>query len=337
MSELRKDPVTDRWVIIAKERGKRPSDFTDIVREEAGKGFCPFCPGNEDVVPPEVLAYRKPGSPPNGPGWRLRVVPNKFPALTDKEALEKHGNGMYDVMSGVGMHEVIIENPAHEATLSTMAVHEVEDVLWAYRDRLATLAADSRFSSVIIFKNQGMAAGATVQHSHSQLIALPIIPRQIKEELEGAKNYYTYKERCIFCDIVDQEHQQEKRVISENDEFIAVCPYAPRFPFEVWIIPKTHSAHYQETSKHDIESFSMMLSETLKRLDQVLDTPPYNFFLHSAPFRQDDSAYYHWHLEIIPKLTRIAGFEWGSGFYINPTPPEESAKFLRDAIITNKE
>lgn len=333
MSELRKDPVVDRWVIIARERGKRPSDFAGFDTNKA-KGFCPFCPGNEDVVPPEILAYRKPGSKPNGPGWRLRVVANKFPALKEQEELHKHGDGMYDMMNGVGRHEVIIETPVHELTLSTMSVHAVEDVLWAYRDRLESLAKDERFQSVIIFKNQGMAAGATLEHSHSQLIALPIIPKQIKEELAGAKKYYEYKERCIFCDIVDQELSQQNRIICKNQDYIAICPYAPRFPFEIWIIPKEHNARYQETNKEKIESLSIILAETLKRLDAVLDIPPYNFVLHSAPFRQEVGQYFHWHLEIMPKLTRVAGFEWGSGFHINPTPPEESAKYLREAKIS---
>lgn len=333
MSELRKDPVVDRWVIIARERGKRPSDFAGFDTNKA-KGFCPFCPGNEDVVPPEILAYRKPGSKPNGPGWRLRVVANKFPALKEQEELHKHGDGMYDMMNGVGRHEVIIETPVHELTLSTMSVHAVEDVLWAYRDRLESLAKDERFQSVIIFKNQGMAAGATLEHSHSQLIALPIIPKQIKEELAGAKRYYEYKERCIFCDIVDQELSQQNRIICKNQDYIAICPYAPRFPFEIWIIPKEHNARYQETNKEKIESLSIILAETLKRLDAVLDIPPYNFVLHSAPFRQQVGQYFHWHLEIMPKLTRVAGFEWGSGFHINPTPPEESAKYLREAKIS---
>jgi UDPglucose--hexose-1-phosphate uridylyltransferase len=260
-------------------------------------------------------------------------VPNKFPALKDRERLAKHGDGMYDMMSGVGLHEVIIETPDHELTLSTMPAYGVEDVLWAYRDRLEALAGDERFQSVIIFKNQGMAAGATLEHAHSQLIALPIIPKQIKEEIAGARKYFDYKERCIFCDMIDQELSQGSRLVGENQDYIAFCPYAPRFPFEVWIMPKKHGASYRKTSKEHIESLSIILSETLKRLDTVLDVPPYNFVLHSAPFRQDVDTYFHWHLEIMPKLTRIAGFEWGSGFHINPTPPEESAKYLRDAKL----
>ncbi len=336
MSELRKDPVIDRWVIIAKERGKRPSDFAGS-QDSHLQAFCPFCPGNEDVVPPEVLAYRDPDSKPNGPGWRLRVVPNKFPALRDEGSIWKHGECIYDKMSGIGLHEVIIETPDHGLTLATMEPRAVEDVVWAYRDRLMAIARDERFNSVIIFKNQGQAAGATLDHSHSQLIALPIIPSQIKEELEGAKRYFAFKERCVYCDIVDQELRHRERLVGENRDYLAICPYAPRFPFEVWIIPKNHGAVFQETSKFGLENFAMMLSETLKRLAEVLEDPPYNFVLHTAPLRQDVGRHYHWHLEIMPKLTRVAGFEWGSGFFINPTPPEEAAKYLREARITLEE
>ncbi|MBN2233147.1 MAG: galactose-1-phosphate uridylyltransferase [Deltaproteobacteria bacterium] len=330
MSELRKDPVVDRWVIISKERGRRPSDFATTEPVYSGS-FCPFCPGNEDIVPPEILAYRDSGSQPNGPGWRLRVVPNKFPAVTDSVDLDKRGDGIYDRMNGMGVHEVIIETPKHDVTLASMPVSGVEDVLWAYRERLLALSRDDRLQSGIIFKNHGVVAGASVNHSHSQLIALPVVPKQIKEELKGALNHYHYRERCLFCDIIYQELGSQTRMICESDAFIAFSPYAPRFPFETWIIPKTHQSRFEDTDKAGIERFAVILSDILQRLDRVLDNPPYNFVLHSAPFRQDCNAYYHWHLEIMPKLTRIAGFEWGSGFHINPTPPEETARFMRDA------
>lgn len=330
MSELRKDPVVDRWVIISKERGRRPSDFATTEPVYSGS-FCPFCPGNEDIVPPEILAYREPGSKPNGPGWRLRVVPNKFPAVTENVDLDKRGDGIYDHMNGMGVHEVIIETPEHDVTLASMPVNGVEDVLWAYRERLLALSRDPRLQSVIIFKNHGLVAGASVSHSHSQLIGLPVVPKQIKEELKGALNHYHYRERCLFCDIIYQELGNQSRMICDNDAFIAFSPYAPRFPFETWIIPKTHQSRFEDTDKAGIEHFAAILSDILQRLDRVLDNPPYNFVLHSAPFRQDFDSYYHWHLEIMPKLTRIAGFEWGSGFHINPTPPEEAARYMRDA------
>ncbi|MCK5540758.1 MAG: galactose-1-phosphate uridylyltransferase [Deltaproteobacteria bacterium] len=333
MSELRKDPIVDRWVIISRERGKRPSEFSSL-KQERKSGFCPFCPGNEDVVPPEILAYRQPGSQSNDSNWRLRVVPNKFPALHIEGDLVRQGDGVYDMMNGIGAHEVVIETPDHQATLSTMPIEAVEDVLWAYRDRIRDLAGDERFRYILVFKNHGLAAGATVEHSHSQIIALPIVPKRAKEEVEGAKKFYEYKERCVFCDIIQQEINQGLRMVSENHEFIAICPYAPRFPFETWILPKRHTHDYQANSKNMIEGLALILSDTLKRLNRVLDAPPYNFILHTAPVNyHDTSNYYHWHMEIIPKLTRVAGFEWGSGFYINPTPPEESAKFLRDAKI----
>ncbi|HDS15948.1 MAG TPA: galactose-1-phosphate uridylyltransferase [Proteobacteria bacterium] len=333
MSELRKDPIVDRWVIISRERGKRPSEFSTM-KQERKSGFCPFCPGNEDVVPPEILAYRQPGSQSNDQNWRLRVVPNKFPALHIEGDIMRQGDGVYDKMNGIGAHEVIIETPDHQATLATMPIETVEDVLWAYRDRIRDLAGDGRFRYILVFKNQGLAAGATVEHSHSQIIALPIVPKRAKEEVDGAKKFYDYKERCVFCDIIQQEINQGLRMVSENHEFIAICPFAPRFPFETWILPKKHTHDYQNNSKNMIEGLALILSDTLKRLNRVLDTPPYNFIMHTAPVNYiDTSTFYHWHIEIIPKLTRVAGFEWGSGFYINPTPPEESAKFLRDAKI----
>ncbi len=227
-----------------------------------------------------------------------------------------------------------IENPDHQATLATMPIEAVEDVLWAYRDRIRDLSGDQRFRYILVFKNQGLAAGATVEHSHSQIIALPIVPKRAKEEIDGARKFYDYKERCIFCDIIQQEINQGVRLVNENQGFITICPYAPRFPFEVWILPKQHNHEYQSNSKEMIENLALTLSDTLKRLNRVLDTPPYNFILHTTPVNHiDTSLYYHWHIEIIPKLTRVAGFEWGSGFYINPTPPEESARFLREAQI----
>ncbi len=333
MSELRKDPIIDRWVIISQERGKRPSEFSSL-KQEKRSGFCPFCVGNEDVVPPEILAYRQPGSQANDANWRLRVVPNKFPALHIEGDLIRRGDGVYDMMNGIGAHEIVIENPDHQATLATMPIDAVKDVLWAFKDRIHDLAGDKRFRYVMVFKNHGRAAGATLEHSHSQIIALPIVPKRVKEEVDGAKKYYDYKERCAFCDIIQQEINQGVRMVNENHEFVAICPYAPRFPFETWILPKHHSHDYQEISKEMIEGLALILSDTLKRTNRVLDTPPFNFVLHTAPVNHHDvSDHFHWHIEIIPKLTRVAGFEWGTGFYINPTPPEESAKFLRDAKI----
>lgn len=329
MSELRKDPITGRWVIISSERGKRPADFHDQRGKKRG-GFCPFDTGNERTTPGEILAYRQEGSAPNGPGWRLRVVPNKFPALQIEGELSKQGEGIFDKMNGVGAHEVIIETPDHNATLATLPQKAVEEVLWAYRHRMDDLKKDKRFQYTLIFKNEGLAAGATLEHPHSQLIALPIVPIQVQEELEGCRRHYDIKERCIFCDIIRQEMQGGARVVLETPLFIALAPYAPRFPFETWILPKKHVSCYACSTNEDYRDLAGLLQNILKRMDRALSHPPYNYVIHTSPFRDERNDYYHWHIEFMPKLTSIAGFEWGSGFHINPTTPEEAARFLRD-------
>jgi UDPglucose--hexose-1-phosphate uridylyltransferase len=332
--ELRKDPITGRWVIISTDRSKRPSDFSREKVVLKGSQFCPFCPGNESKTPPEIMAYR-PGE--NGrrdiPGWNLRVVPNKFPALGIEGDLDRQADGMFDKMNGIGAHEVVIETPNHEETLATMPVRRVEDVLWAFRDRILDLKQDRRFKYILVFKNYGDAAGASLEHPHSQLIALPILPKQVVEELEGAKHYFANKERCIFCDIIRQEMAERVRVAAENPDFVTLCPYAPRFPFETWILPKRHESAFENSPSHFYENLARMLHTILSRTVQVLDNPAYNLVLHTSPIQQNTNDYYHWHLEIIPKLTKTAGFEWGTGFYINPTPPEEAAKFLREATV----
>jgi UDPglucose--hexose-1-phosphate uridylyltransferase len=330
--ELRKDPITGRWVIIATDRAKRPTDFVREKVEIHGSGFCPFCSGNEAKTPPEILAYRKDGGQRDTPGWSLRVVSNKFPALGIEGTLNRQGEGLYDKMNGIGAHEVIIETPDHSMTLASMPARAVEDVLWAFRDRILDLKKDRRFKYILIFKNHGEAAGASLEHTHSQLIALPVVPKRVREEVDNAKEYYNFKERCIFCDIIRQEVEDGVRTIAENKSFIALAPYAPRFPFEMWVVPKVHQSAFEESQKHAFEQLAVILKDMLTRLDRVLDSPAYNFIIHSSPIPEASNDYYHWHFEIMPKLTKVAGFEWGTGFYINPTPPEESAKFLREAM-----
>ena len=333
MPELRKDPITGRWVIIATDRAKRPSDFVRDKVQIKGSSFCPFCYGNEAKTPPEIMAYRSDGSARNAPGWSLRVVSNKFPALGIEGSLNRQGEGLYDKMNGIGAHEVIIETPEHNLTLATLPVQRIEDVLWAYRDRIVDLKKDRRFRYILIFKNHGEAAGASLEHTHSQLIALPVVPKRVIEEVEGAKEYYSFKERCIFCDIIRQEMESRSRVIAENQDFIALAPFAPRFPFEMWITPKKHLSAFEEAQKHEFEQFAAILKDMLMRLDKVLDFPAYNHIIHTSPINETVNDYYHWHMEIMPKLTKVAGFEWGTGFYINPTSPEESAKFLRETLV----
>jgi UDPglucose--hexose-1-phosphate uridylyltransferase len=331
MPELRKDPVTGRWVIISTERRKRPSDFRLENRPFEPASFCPFCEGNEPYTPREVLSYRRGGNA-NGPGWDVRVVPNKFPALEVEGTLDRQAEGLFDKMSGVGAHEVIIETPEHNQSLATLPVVAIERVLWAFRERVLDLKQDTRFRSILIFKNHGITAGAALEHPHSQLIALPIVPRNVRDEVEGARAHFELKERCVFCDIVRQEQDSRTRVIAENAEFLAVSPYAPRFAFETWLVPKRHGSAFEDAPRHEYESLARMLKETLQRMNRALLSPPYNLIIHSAPFQTPGlEPVYHWHLELMPKLTKVAGFEWGTGFYINPTSPEEAAQVLREA------
>ena len=337
MPELRKDPITGRWVIISTDRAKRPTDFSrDPIKQKGG--FCPFCPGNESKTPPEVLGYRSstvggPEAPANSQGWRVRVVPNKFPALGIEGNLDRAPEGMFDKMNGVGAHEVIIETPEHNSTFANMPIKRVEDVIWAFRDRMIDLKRDRRFKYILIFKNHGEPAGASLEHPHSQLIALPIIPKQASEELEGAKQYFQYKERCIFCDVIRQELDEGSRVVSENQDFVTLAPFAPRFPFETWIMPKEHESAFDNSPSHVYENLARSLQTLVAKSERVLDNPAYNFVIHTSPVQDPVNDYYHWHMEFMPKLTKVAGFEWGTGFYINPTPPEEAAKFLREAPV----
>ncbi len=331
MSELRKDPVTGRWVIISTDRRKRPSDFRLESVTPGPSDSCPFCEGREQMTPRELLAHRN-GSAPNGPGWSLRVVPNQFPVLRVEGTLDRQGEGLFDKMNGIGAHEVIIETPRHEETLATMAEGDVEQVLWAFRERVQDLKQDRRFRYIIIFKNYGTAAGAHLDHSHSQLIALPIVPREVRDEIDGARTHYTAKERCVFCDIVRQETQERRRVIAENADMVAVAPYAPRFPFETWILPRRHQAAFEDAPRHEYAALGRLIGDVLRRMNRTLRTPPYNLLIHSAPLHEAVAGdFYHWHVEIIPTLTSVAGFEWATGFYYNPTSPEEAAQVLRDA------
>lgn len=337
MPELRKDPIIGRWVIISTERRRRPSDFAAMaITPGKGAEGCPFCPGREGLTPPEILAYRPEGTKgPNTPGWSLRVVPNKFPALQIEGDLGRVGVGIFDKMNGVGAHEVIIETPTHAGNLAVLPAKSVENVCWAFKERVSDLAKDRRFEYALVFKNHGAQAGATLEHPHSQLIALPIVPLQVKGELQGARSHFSQRERCIWCDILRQEIEEHDRVVVENEDFVALCPYAPRFPFETWILPRRHSGRYEESSAREFQNLAQILSDFLRRLAGILNNPPFNFVLHNAPFRPQVGdgmlgEYFHWHFEVMPTLTTIAGFEHGTGFHINPVPPEEAAKALRE-------
>ena len=334
MPELRKDPITQEWVIIATERARRPSDFTHLTMAEPDKPeyspTCPFCPGKEGLTPPEITAFRQ-GIDPDRPDWWVRVVPNKFPALAIEGDLRKRGSGMYDMMNGVGAHEVIVESPRHNLDPSMMPVEQVTEVLWAYRERYLDLRKDTRFKYILIFRNHGKVAGASLEHPHSQLIATPMVPFDVLNELQGADQYFKYHDRCIWCDMVQQELEQDKRVVCETEHFVAFEPFASKYPFETWLLPKQHQASFASATREQMGEFALLLRDALARISRCLNSPPYNFAIHTAPCTHEDSDVFHWHMVIMPRLTIAAGFEMGTGIYINVTSPEDAAQYLRDA------
>jgi UDPglucose--hexose-1-phosphate uridylyltransferase len=335
MPQLRKNPVTREWVIIASERSRRPSDFLQFEDLGSRAPFvpnCPFCPGNELMTPPEVLSYRPSSSPPNSPDWWVRVVPNKFPALVVEGDLDRIGFGMYDQMNGLGAHEIIVECPEHDRTIADVTHAQAEEIMWAYRDRCMDLSRDVRLKYIMLFRNHGRVAGASLEHAHSQLIALPMVPQDVQLQVEGAARYLEFHERCIFCDMVRQELNYGERVVCLNDHFIAFCPFAAKHPFEILVMPRYHARSYMHEDRGKISAFAALLQDALGRLNRCLNVPPYNFTLHTAPINLEREPDFHWHLAIMPRLTIAAGFEMGTGIYINVTAPEDAAGHLRNAV-----
>ena len=341
MPELRKDPIIGRWVIIATERARRPDQFSGHIHDPEETKVCPFCEGREAKTPSEVYAIRPRNPDRNGPGWDLRVFPSISPFLRVEGDLDRRGNGVYDVMNGVGAHEIVIETNQHIANMADLSEDQITRVLNCYSDRILDLEKDSRLKYVLVFKNYGKGSGGTgIRHARSQLIATPVNPKRVKEELAGARQYYEYHERCVFCDLIKQELAQKERVILDFDGFVAVSPFAARFPFETWILPKKHCCDYTCMDLESRRNLARVLKAVLLKLKIGLNDPDYNYVIHTAPFRRQKVGYwktidqdYHWHIEIMPRLTKVAGFEWGTGFYICPLPPEETAKFLREVQI----
>ena len=332
MSELRRDPIIGRWNIIDTSEPSGPEVF-EVENHALGSAKCPFCYGNEAMTPLEIYVVRPPGSAPNSSGWQLRVVSNKFPALKIEGDLGRRGMGVFDLCNGVGAHEVIIETPDHHRQMTDLSLEELEAVIKAFKVRSLDLRGDRRLKYTLIFKNFGLSAGASLEHTHSQLIALPIVPKRVQEELKGAERYFEFRDRCPYCDMLHQELQEDERLISENRSFVAFCPFMSNFPFEIWILPKEHHADFAQVNPEAIGDFARVLKETLVRMRSALSDPSYNFIIHTAPIEPREREEYHWHLELIPKLTKVAGFEWGTGFYINPTPPELAAKVLREIAL----
>lgn len=344
MSELRHDPILKRWVIIATERGLRPIEITEPPPKPKGKILaCPFCQGNEDKTPGEIYAIRPPDTLPNTPGWELRVFPNKFPAVAIEGDLDRKGLGIYDTMRGVGAHEVIVETQHHDQGLSAIPVDKLTRMLEVFVARVIDLHQDKRFRYVLIFKNYGAAAGASIPHPHTQLIATPITPITIAQELESSHEHFMAKERCLFCDIINQEMVMGDRVVMANEHFVLMTPFASRFPFELVIYPRKHCHDFSQCPPPLLAELASFMREAFARIHKGLNDPAYNYMIHTTPNavpRPGKPSYwttleydFHWHIEIIPKLSTPAGFEWGSGMYINSTPPELAAKYLRELVL----
>jgi UDPglucose--hexose-1-phosphate uridylyltransferase len=330
MPELRQDPLTGIWVMISPERKKRPQ-YLDLSREyDLKPDICPFCERNEHMTPPEIYAVRKDNSEANKTGWKLRVVPNKYPALSAKEELNKIEDQIYNKMNGVGAHEVIIESDSHDIGIGEMEVEHIKQIFISYKRRILDLKRDKRFKYIQIFKNHGIKAGSSIHHPHSQIIALPVIPSKVMNRLSNTENYFKLHDRCLLCDILDYERSYNKRVLFENRDFIVFASYAPKFPFELIICPIKHASSYERTPDKNFISLAEILKQTMKKIGKVLDNPAYNLLLHNSPFIKNCTHYFHWHMELIPIISGTGGFELATNCYINPIPPEESIQILKN-------
>jgi UDPglucose--hexose-1-phosphate uridylyltransferase len=324
--ELRKDPVVDRWVIVSTDRLGRTQEL-DAPPPPRPPADCPFCAGHEYLTPHETFALR------DANGWRIRVVPNAFPALRPAGEFRQLPDAGFERWTGIGIHEVVIECPHHEASAANLPAAQLADVFRVFRQRVRAGKSDPRLVYPMIFKNCGADAGASLAHAHSQIVLMPCVPLAAREELDGAARFLETHGRCVFCDLRDRERTAWVRMVAESAEFTAFTAFAGRFPFETWIIPAKHGSHFDEITDAQANDLGDLFRTVLRKLSLGLNDPPYNFYIHTAPLNEPPSASYHWHIEVLPRLTGIAGFEWGTGFAINPVPPEQAAEYLRAVEI----
>lgn len=337
MSEIRKDPASHTWIILAAERGKRPCDFREAAKpaKPALASNCPFCGEGEMTVPPKEHSIW-PGEIDKRTGrWLTRVLPNKFPALKASiELTQGQADHIYHLLSGVGGHDILVDSPAHNATIANMSLEQLQAMIRTYLKRYLFWKNDPRVVYTLIFRNYGSVAGASLEHPHSQLIATPVIPPRIFEELREAREYYKSNGECLFCRMIKAEFENDRsRMVFENRSMVAFCPFASRFPYETWILPKSHRATIEGLSPEEEHDLAEVLSQVFKRIDALLNDPPYNYMVHVAPLRTPGLLYYHWHIEILPRLAKPAGFEFGGGIFINTISPEDAARDLREQKI----
>lgn len=346
-NQIRKDPITGRRVLVETEKPLKPDDYL-VDRHVKSSAQCPFCPGNEPLTPHEIAAYGRPNPKVDAPGWKVRVVPNRFPAVTpdanhvilsrskigeestavDPSAASRPQDDVFQSMPAFGRHEVIVDHPDHKIEMADLEPAHIEIIVQAFRDRIREYEKDPRLKYALVFKNYGPRAGASLEHPHTQIVALPVIPSRADDEFQGSEGYFKKNKRCIFCDILQKEREAGTRITAQNDSFLAFSPFAARFPFELMILPTAHGSRFQDLSQKEVRDFAALLKTTLFKLKTTLKDPSYNLIVHSLPLGLPASPSFHWHVEIIPKLTRIAAFEWGTGFYVNPTSPEAASRSL---------
>ncbi len=333
MSEIRQDQATKRWVIMATERARRPHDLVgtqpSVEEQPEQSPNCPFCPGNEGMTPPEVAAYRDGDGPPDSPGWQVRAVPNRFPALQPEGELAVRDPYWFTSATGVGAHEVIIESPLHNASPATMDLDQVTRALVLAGQRFGHLQRDRRLNYIAFFRNNGLAAGSSLSHPHTQIIATPITPTNVRLEIEEARRHYDDRMHCVYCETIEKERDAGVRVVLETEAFLVFEPFASRWPFETWIIPKQHASVLIPAGPDQVRPLADALQATLRALYRGLGDPAYNLVLHEAPLRDSCEDYWHWHIEILPRLSTAAGFELGTGIWINSMLPEDAAAHLR--------
>lgn len=333
MSHLRQNVITKDWVIFATERAKRPHEFArspeDIPPElPVYKHSCPFCKGNENAEEAEYLRIE------DERGWRVRIIPNKYPALSPIGDRIRQSEGIHRSITGVGYHEVLIEHPDHNATIARMDIQDVINIVIAYRQRYNEIRLDRRIESIIIFKNHGESAGTSLEHPHSQITATPVVPSQIRYRMIEATSFFDDMGDCLFCYTLNDELKTKERIVLETEHFVTFIPYAALSPFHMWVFPRRHTASFGEITDAEVEDLAYTLKTVLAKLFYGLNNPAYNFTIRSMPTDDRDSNYFHWYLAIVPRVTKAAGFELGSGMYINTAIPEDSAKFLREFDVS---
>ncbi len=337
MPEVRLNLVTREWVVIATERARPPEDF----RQWKEKRYqperlesCPFCPGNEEKTPDEILRLPIGGTAPRDiDGWKIRVVPNRLAVFAPEGGVEREVSGLRHRVSGAGRHEVIVESPRHDMCIPLLPLEDVSDILKVYRDRFLEVYRDMRVEHVIIFKNNGEASGTTIQHPHSQVVGMPVTPFQVRERLEEATRFFDETGECLMCATLRDEQKDARRIIAETGHFVSFIPFAALSPFHTWLFPKRHSASFSDIEDEEIEDLAKNLKDTLSRLYYGLDNPDYNYVLRSESPELHHSKCFHWYLSIVPRLTPASGFALGTGMYTNNSIPEDIASFLRNVKV----